>query len=86
MDNDIFHLFATRICCNLHVMYIADPLHNLFVFQLEDAQRQLETSNKEQEALIDIFSEERGRRDLEEENLRGKLKVSARDRASISLY
>ncbi|BAF14352.1 Os04g0311100, partial [Oryza sativa Japonica Group] len=41
---------------------------------LEDAQRQLETSNKEQEALIDIFSEERGRRDLEEENLRGKLK------------
>jgi hypothetical protein len=55
-------------------MYIADPLHNLFVFQLEDAQRQLETSNKEQEALIDIFSEERGRRDLEEENLRGKLK------------
>jgi hypothetical protein len=67
-------------------MYIADPLHNLFVFQLEDAQRQLETSNKEQEALIDIFSEERGRRDLEEENLRGKLKVSARDRASISLY
>ncbi|XP_052153103.1 protein MICRORCHIDIA 7-like [Oryza glaberrima] len=42
--------------------------------RLEDAQRQLETSNKEQEALIDIFSEERGRRDLEEENLRGKLK------------
>ncbi|XP_015691649.2 protein MICRORCHIDIA 7 isoform X2 [Oryza brachyantha] len=42
--------------------------------RLEDAQRQLETSNKEQEALIDIFSEERSRRDQEEENLRAKLK------------
>nr|CAE03980.3 OSJNBa0033H08.4 [Oryza sativa Japonica Group] len=52
--------------------YLLSASH--FLMQLEDAQRQLETSNKEQEALIDIFSEERGRRDLEEENLRGKLK------------
>ncbi|KAG8063900.1 hypothetical protein GUJ93_ZPchr0004g39657 [Zizania palustris] len=45
--------------------------------RLEDAQRQLETSNKEQEALIDIFSEERSRRDLEEEDLRKKLKEAS---------
>ncbi|CAM0905016.1 unnamed protein product [Alopecurus aequalis] len=42
--------------------------------RLEDLERQLETANKEQEALIDIFSEERSRRDEEEENLREKLK------------
>ncbi|KAL5213805.1 hypothetical protein ABZP36_002957 [Zizania latifolia] len=45
--------------------------------RLEDAQRQVETSNKEQEALIDIFSEERSRRDLEEEDLRKKLKEAS---------
>lgn len=43
--------------------------------QLEAAQKSLEEANKEQEALIDIFSEERSRRDKEEENLRKKLKV-----------
>jgi hypothetical protein len=43
---------------------------------VEDLQRQLESANKEQEALIDIFSEERNRRDQEEDNLRKKLKVS----------
>jgi hypothetical protein len=43
---------------------------------VEDLERQLETANKEQEALIDIFSEERSRRDEEEENLKEKLKVS----------
>ncbi|CAK7336772.1 unnamed protein product [Dovyalis caffra] len=42
--------------------------------QLHDAQQKLEELNKEQESLIDIFSEERDRRDLEEENLRKKLK------------
>lgn len=35
----------------------------------------MEDLNKEQESLIDIFSEERGRRDREEESLRKKLKV-----------
>jgi hypothetical protein len=43
---------------------------------VEDLQRQLESATKEQEALIDIFSEERNRRDQEEESLRKKLKVS----------
>ncbi|XP_038973522.1 protein MICRORCHIDIA 7-like isoform X2 [Phoenix dactylifera] len=42
--------------------------------QLEAAHQKLEAANKEQEALIEIFSEERGRRDKEEENLRKKLK------------
>uniref|UniRef100_A0ACD5UPJ8 Uncharacterized protein n=1 Tax=Avena sativa TaxID=4498 RepID=A0ACD5UPJ8_AVESA len=42
--------------------------------RLEDLERQLETATKEQDALIDIFSEERSRRDEEEENLREKLK------------
>ncbi|WOL00928.1 protein MICRORCHIDIA 7-like [Canna indica] len=42
--------------------------------QLEATQKKLEEANKEQEALIDIFSEERSRRDKEEENLRKKLK------------
>ncbi|XP_010239739.1 protein MICRORCHIDIA 7 isoform X2 [Brachypodium distachyon] len=45
--------------------------------RVEDLQRQLETANKEQEALIDIFSEERSRRDEEEENLREKLKEAS---------
>lgn len=31
--------------------------------------------NKEQDTLIDVFTEERTRRDLEEDNLRKKLKV-----------
>ncbi|XP_062183647.1 protein MICRORCHIDIA 7-like [Phragmites australis] len=42
--------------------------------RVEDLQRQLESANKEQEALMDIFSEERNRRDQEEDNLRKKLK------------
>ncbi|KAM0934856.1 putative histidine kinase/HSP90-like ATPase superfamily, morc, S5 domain 2 [Dioscorea sansibarensis] len=42
--------------------------------KLEAADKKLEDLNKEQEALIDIFSEERIRRDKEEENLRKKLK------------
>ncbi|CAN6234572.1 unnamed protein product [Urochloa humidicola] len=42
--------------------------------RVEDLQRQLESATKEQEALIDIFSEERNCRDIEEENLKQKLK------------
>ncbi|KAJ3675812.1 hypothetical protein LUZ60_004854 [Juncus effusus] len=42
--------------------------------QLEETQRKLEETSKEQEALIDIFSEERSRRDKDEEKLRNKLK------------
>ncbi|KAL6851523.1 hypothetical protein ACP4OV_020456 [Aristida adscensionis] len=42
--------------------------------RVEDLERQLESATKEQEALIDIFSEERNRRDQEEDSLRKKLK------------
>ncbi|XP_060204157.1 LOW QUALITY PROTEIN: protein MICRORCHIDIA 7-like [Lycium barbarum] len=42
--------------------------------QLQEATRKIEELNKEQESLIDIFTEERQRRDVEEENLRKKLK------------
>lgn len=42
--------------------------------KLHDAVSKLNDLNKEQESLIDIFSEERERRDREEENLRKKLR------------
>ncbi|KAL5791544.1 hypothetical protein ACOSP7_000138 [Xanthoceras sorbifolium] len=42
--------------------------------QLLQAQHKIEELNKEQESLIDIFSEERDRREREEENLRKKIK------------
>ncbi|XP_057417172.1 protein MICRORCHIDIA 7-like [Lotus japonicus] len=41
--------------------------------QLQDAQQKIEELNKEQETLIDVFSEERDRRDSEEKNLRKRL-------------
>ena len=43
--------------------------------QLEAAKKRLEEANKEQEALVDIFAEERSRRDKEEDNLRKNLRV-----------
>ncbi|XP_021908859.1 protein MICRORCHIDIA 7-like [Carica papaya] len=42
--------------------------------ELELARQKIEDLNKEQESLIDIFSEERDRRDKEEDSLRRKLK------------
>lgn len=42
--------------------------------RLDEATLKIEELNKEQESLIDIFSEERQRRDHEEETLRKKLK------------
>ncbi|KAF3786291.1 MICRORCHIDIA 7 protein [Nymphaea thermarum] len=42
--------------------------------KLEEYKRKLEAASKEQESLIDIFAEERNRRDREEETLRKKLK------------
>ncbi|XP_058195614.1 protein MICRORCHIDIA 7-like isoform X2 [Rhododendron vialii] len=45
--------------------------------KLEEASLKIEEMNKEQENLIDIFSEERERRDIEEENLRTKLKEAS---------
>ncbi|KAL3512550.1 hypothetical protein ACH5RR_025267 [Cinchona calisaya] len=42
--------------------------------QLQEAAEKVQELSKEQESLIEIFSEERHRRDIEEENLRKKLK------------
>ncbi|XAR64360.1 hypothetical protein NMG60_11024667 [Bertholletia excelsa] len=42
--------------------------------KLQEAQQKIEALDKEQEAFIDIFSEERSRRDAEEESLRQRLK------------
>jgi len=52
-----------------------ETLIPFLLLQLQEAQQKLEELNKEQESLIDIFSEERDRRDQEEESLRKKLKV-----------
>ncbi|KAJ1411869.1 hypothetical protein SESBI_20928 [Sesbania bispinosa] len=41
--------------------------------QLHAAEQKIEDLNKEQETIIDVFSEERDRRDAEEKNLRKKL-------------
>lgn len=45
------------------------------MIQLKAAELKIEELNKEQESLIDIFSEERDRRETEEKNLRKKLQV-----------
>ncbi|XP_074280675.1 protein MICRORCHIDIA 7-like [Silene latifolia] len=42
--------------------------------KLQEARDRIEELNKEQESLIDIFSEERDRRDMEEETLRKRLR------------
>ncbi|KAF8408455.1 hypothetical protein HHK36_007608 [Tetracentron sinense] len=67
-------------------LILGDLLHDLqferercksLEVQLQEAEQKLEDMNKEQEVLIDIFSEERNRRDNEEENLKKKLKDAA---------
>ncbi|CAI9767378.1 unnamed protein product [Fraxinus pennsylvanica] len=45
--------------------------------QLHEANQKIQELVKEQDSLIDIFSEERERRDIEEENLRKKLKEAS---------
>lgn len=47
-----------------------------FFNQLGAAKEKVDELNKEQESLIDIFSEERERRDNEERKLRKKLQVT----------
>ncbi|KAG5617538.1 hypothetical protein H5410_017362 [Solanum commersonii] len=60
---------------------LGDLLHDLQLerersksLEAQESTRKIEELNKEQESLIDIFTEERQRRDMEEENLRKKLK------------
>ncbi|KAG5155541.1 hypothetical protein JHK82_013510 [Glycine max] len=45
--------------------------------QLIDAEKKLEELNNEQETLIDVFAEERDRRDAEEKKLRNKLEEAS---------
>ncbi|KAI3976063.1 hypothetical protein MKX01_016746 [Papaver californicum] len=47
---------------------------NLLQAKLKESEEKIVEMNKEQEAFIDIFAEERCRREKEEENLRSKLK------------
>jgi len=78
IENTGFQVICSWCYCFLHdLMNFSCPeTSNLsLLLQLQEAQRKLEELNKEQESLIDIFSEERVRRDQEEENLRKKLKV-----------
>ncbi|KAJ6845997.1 protein MICRORCHIDIA 4-like [Iris pallida] len=58
----------------LHELQQERERNKLLTEQLEAAEKKVDVATKEQEALIDIFSEERSRRDREEENLRKKLK------------
>lgn len=46
-----------------------------FLGQLNESEKKIEELNHDQETLIDIFSEERERRNAEEKNLRKKLQV-----------
>ncbi|KAL2342801.1 hypothetical protein Fmac_004086 [Flemingia macrophylla] len=45
--------------------------------KLNDAEKKIEELNNDQETLIDVFSEERDRRDSEEKNLRKKLQEAS---------
>uniref|UniRef100_A0A0E0CK96 Morc S5 domain-containing protein n=1 Tax=Oryza meridionalis TaxID=40149 RepID=A0A0E0CK96_9ORYZ len=58
-------------------LHIERDKNKSLIERLENVQKQLETANKEQEALVDIFTEERTRRDQEVENLRTKLKEAS---------
>ncbi|GAU45736.1 hypothetical protein TSUD_77610 [Trifolium subterraneum] len=45
--------------------------------RLRDAEQKIEDLNREQETLIDVFSEERDRRNVDEKNLRNKLQEAS---------
>ncbi|QCD84991.1 protein MICRORCHIDIA 7 [Vigna unguiculata] len=45
--------------------------------QLNESEKKIEELNRDQETLIDVFSEERDRRDAEEKNLRKKLQEAS---------
>ena len=50
-------------------------LHYMVCEQFQKALQRIEEMDKEQEALINVFAEERERREQEEDSLRRKLKV-----------
>lgn len=65
--------FSLNVGCDIGTCF--PNYYAFWIYKLEAAHQKLEEATKEQEALIEIFSDERGWRDKEEENLRKKLKV-----------
>ncbi|VFQ92863.1 unnamed protein product [Cuscuta campestris] len=61
----------------LHDLQKERDRNELLEAQVDEAKQKIEELNKDQERLVDIFSEERQRRDAEEENLRKKLKEAS---------
>jgi hypothetical protein len=60
----------------LFPLLIFNLYHKISLFyQLRAAEQKIEDMNREQESIIDVFSEERDRRNAEEKNLRMKLQV-----------
>lgn len=65
------------------IVFVCKPITTLtdeflLSLKIQTTKDKLEEMEKEQGSLIDIFSEDRDRRDKEEENLRNKLEVLIR--------
>nr|CAB3449758.1 unnamed protein product [Digitaria exilis] len=58
-------------------LQIEQDKNKSLIERLEDVEKQLDTANKEQEAIIELFAEERQRRDQEVENLKNKLREAS---------
>nr|CAB3446572.1 unnamed protein product [Digitaria exilis] len=58
-------------------LQIKQDKNKSLIERLEDVEKQLDTTNKEQEAIIELFAEERQRRDQEVENLKNKLREAS---------
>ncbi|KAF8743545.1 hypothetical protein HU200_013553 [Digitaria exilis] len=58
-------------------LQIEQDKNKSLIERLEDVEKQLDTTNKEQEAIIELFAEERQRRDQEVENLKNKLREAS---------
>ncbi|CAL4969417.1 unnamed protein product [Urochloa decumbens] len=55
-------------------LQIEQDKNKSLIERVEDMEKLLDAANKEQEAVIELFAEERNRRDEEEENLKRKLR------------
>ncbi|CAN6238110.1 unnamed protein product [Urochloa humidicola] len=55
-------------------LQIEQEKNKSLIKRLEEMEKQLDTANKEQEAMIELFAEERNHRDEEEGNLKRKLR------------
>ncbi|XP_057485163.1 protein MICRORCHIDIA 7-like isoform X1 [Actinidia eriantha] len=61
----------------LHDLQLEKERCKSLEIKLQEAQQKIEEMDREHETLIDIFSEERGRRDAEEDRLRNRLKETS---------